>query len=319
MIGCSVLFSLFLSISVWVVSGFQNPGVNSWRKNSLRKLSDNISEKLVFDVKNGRFFERDLAEVCEEEFCLIDSQTGEQILLTREEKERIFLDSIQSYYISGKANITDLEFDKLREDLSWEGSALVTLNRNETLFMNAMQAYIKGTPILSDTQFDELKQSLRNTNSKIAVATEPVCYTESGVCKVTWTENKLKQLSLYAPAAIVGTLLWEGVLYEILEPFRDFNPLITLVLGILPINLFSKQVTEGLVFKNPYVASGPCPKCGVENSVFFGDVLGVEGDKQESTVSCTNCKCSLTIKKSTLRVSTLPVVKGPPPKAKVTA
>lgn len=38
---------------------------------------------------------------------------------------------------------------------------LVTLNRNETLFLNAMQAYNKNTPILSDAQFDELKQSLK--------------------------------------------------------------------------------------------------------------------------------------------------------------
>ena len=29
--------------------------------------------------------------VCEEEFCLIDDDTNEPILLTREEKERIFL------------------------------------------------------------------------------------------------------------------------------------------------------------------------------------------------------------------------------------
>ena len=54
------------------------------------------------------------------------------------------------------------------QDLSWEGSELVNLNRNETLFMNAMQAYNKGTPILTDPEFDELKLSLRISNSKIA-------------------------------------------------------------------------------------------------------------------------------------------------------
>ena len=35
------------------------------------------------------------------------------------------------------------------------------LNRNETLFLNAMTAYIKGEPILSDTEFDALKRSLK--------------------------------------------------------------------------------------------------------------------------------------------------------------
>lgn len=272
-----------------------------------------ISDKLVFDTKTGRFFERNIEEICDEEFCLVDPATGEPILLTKEEKERIFLDSIQTYYVTGKPTLSDSEFDKLREDLSWEGSALVTLNRNETLFLNAMGAYIKGSPIMADKQFDELKNSLREAGSKIAVAVQPKCYVDTGVCKVSWTRDKLKTSSLYFPAAFVGVLLWEGVLYEILEPFRSFNPLFTLILGYIPVSFFAKQVTEELVFVKPEVATGPCPSCGVENSVFFGDVLGVEGDKDESTVNCKNCKCSLTVKRSTLRVSTLPVVKGPKP------
>ena len=49
----------------------------------------------------------------------------------------------------------------------------MNLSRNETLFMNAMQAYNKGTPILSDPEFDDLKMSLRTTNSKIAGGTNP--------------------------------------------------------------------------------------------------------------------------------------------------
>jgi hypothetical protein len=58
---------------------------------------------------------------------------------------------------------------------------------------HAMQAYNKGTPILTDIQFDELKMSLRTSNSKIAVGSEPKCYVDTGVCKVS--------------AAIVGLLL----------------------------------------------------------------------------------------------------------------
>lgn len=125
----------------------------------------------------------------ENEFCLIDSDTGKPILLTREEKERIFLDSIQSFYFSGKSNLPDEDFDRLREDLSWEGSALVTLNRNETRFLNAVVAYNKGSPILSDSEFDTLKINLRETGSKIAVATEPKYYVDTGVCKVTNSSN----------------------------------------------------------------------------------------------------------------------------------
>jgi len=269
----------------------------------------NISEKLVYDPKGNRFFERDIDEICEEEFCLVDSTNGSPILLTKEEKERIFLDSIQTYYLTGKPNLSDKQFDKLREDLSWEGSVLVTLNRNEAMFLNAMGAYMKGAPILSDKEFDELKATLKEQNSPIAVSTEPQCYVDTGVCKVNWTEDKLRTSSLYLPVSFVLILIWEGVLYELLEPFRSFNPLITLAVGYLPGSVLTKQITENIIFKNPLVASGPCPSCEVENSVFFGDVLGVEGDMEESTIKCRNCKCSLTIKRNTLRVSTLPTSK----------
>ena len=44
-------------------------------------------------ISLGRFFERDVDAICEEEFCLVDNESGEPILLTREEKERIFLGS----------------------------------------------------------------------------------------------------------------------------------------------------------------------------------------------------------------------------------
>lgn len=272
-------------------------------------------DKLVYDTKSNRFYEAlldDKAEVAE--FCLVDKTTGQSILLTREEKERIFLDGIQSYYFSGKSGLPDDQFDRLREDLSWEGSALVTLNRNETLFLNAIVAYNKGQPILSDVQFDELKKSLRESNSKIAVQSEPKCYTDTGICKVTWKPDVIRTTSLYVPATLVSTIVYLGVLYEIPFIRGNFNPLLILLVGAAPIYFAAKSITENFLFKEPFVASGPCPSCGVENKVFFGDVFGVEGDKDESGVKCTNCKVSMTVKRSTLRVSTLAKEKGPPAK-----
>ena len=129
------------------------------------KLDVDAEDKLVWDPSSGRFYERDLEELCEEEFCVMDEDSGKPILLTREEKERIFLDTIQQYYYGGNTSLSDDQFNRLKEDLSWEGSALVTLNRNETLFMNAIQAWNKGKPIISDSEFDELKLSLKNEGS----------------------------------------------------------------------------------------------------------------------------------------------------------
>ena len=276
-------------------------------------LDIDSEEKLVWDPATGRFFERNLDEMCEEEFCVLDETTGEAILLTREEKERIFLDTIQQYYYGGNTSLSDDQFNRLKEDLSWEGSALVTLNRDETLFMNAVQSWNKGSPIMKDAEFDELKIRLKNEGSKIAVDKEPQCWVDTGVCKVTWQPDNTRQTSLYIPAAVVSTLLFIGIADEI-PGVSSINVLILLAFGAGPISAATKYLTENLIFDNPFVVGGPCPKCGVENRVFFGGILGVEGDTEESATKCTSCKSGLTIKRSTLRVSTLSSPKGPPPK-----
>ena len=59
-------------------------------------------KEMVYDEKTGRFFETGFGEgdcIPDEEFCMVDKQSGEQIRLTVEEKERIFLDALQVRYI----------------------------------------------------------------------------------------------------------------------------------------------------------------------------------------------------------------------------
>lgn len=88
----------------------------------------------------------------------------------------MFLDALQSYYVSGRQVMDDAEFDSLKEDLAWNGSEVVNLNRREITYLDAMKAYIRGDPIMSDEQFDMLRDELREEGSSIAVDTEPKCY-----------------------------------------------------------------------------------------------------------------------------------------------
>ena len=83
---------------------------------------------------------------------------------------------IQSYYVSGRQLLNDAEFDLLKEDLSWNGSAMVNLNRKEAKYLAAVQAYMKGTPMISDAEFDQLKAELKEEGSKFASSKEPKCY-----------------------------------------------------------------------------------------------------------------------------------------------
>lgn len=268
------------------------------------KLVSNRKE-IAFD--GTRFFETGLEDedcIPNEEYCLVDPNSGAPIRLSVEEKERMFLDALQSYYVSGRQIMDDSEFDSLKEDLSWNGSEVVNMNRKEITYLEAMQAYIKGEPIMSDAEFDQLKEELREEGSSVAVSTEPKCYIETGICTVTFQQDKFRNNLLYLPMITVIGLLWEGIGYEALGGV--LNPLVLAILGAPVIGTASKAITDNFIFPNNFVAYGPCPTCEAENRIYFGDILGVEGFGKQGNIKCNSCKTEIIVMKRSLRASTLP-------------
>merc|ERR1712216_859079 len=188
-------------------------------------------------------------------------------------------------YFDGRQVLSDADFDLLKEDLAWEGSEYAVLSRNETRFLGAMGAYSRGEePIMSDDEFDALKASLKAQGSIVACSTEPRCFLDTGICSVTFTPDRFRGLVLYLPAISV-------------------LPLITLLIGSPLIVSVAQYLTEQVLFKDPFIAQGPCPDCGANNRLFFGDILGVEGFQAEGDVQCSNCKTALKVSRDTLRVS----------------
>jgi hypothetical protein len=62
-----------------------------------------LNKEIVYDEKTGRFFESKFGQddcIPDEEYCYLDKSTGESIRLTVEEKERIFMDSLQVSFSS---------------------------------------------------------------------------------------------------------------------------------------------------------------------------------------------------------------------------
>ena len=102
----------------------------------------------------------------------------------------------------------------MKEDLQWNGSSVVVVGRQEAKYLAAMQAYLKGSPIMTDDEFDDLKKELKETGSSFAVDTEPKCYIDTGVCKVTLKEDKFRSNLLYLPAGAVLTIAWLGLGFE---------------------------------------------------------------------------------------------------------
>ncbi|KAL7579109.1 hypothetical protein ACA910_019140 [Epithemia clementina (nom. ined.)] len=271
-----------------------------------------LNKQIAYDEKTGRFFESVIREedcAPEEEFCVIDKESGDLVRLTQEEKERIFLDALQAYYTTGRKLLDDDEFDLLKEDLTWSGSPVVVMNRKETAYMAALQDYLKGTPSLSDAEFDQLKKELQEEGSKIAVQTEPKCYIDTGICKVTMQEDFFKTKLLYLPAALTLLTVWLGLSYELLVPligFSRINPLVLLLVGSPFIYTGTQFLTEKVFFENFKIARGPCPSCNFENTIYFGNILGVEGFTEVAQVKCPNCKEVFNLQRTSLRASTLP-------------
>ena len=121
----------------------------------------------------------------------------------------------------------------------------------------------EGEPIMSDAEFDQLKEELREEGSSVAVSTEPKCYIETGICTVTFQQDKFRNNLLYLPMITVFGLLWEGIGYETLGGV--LNPLVLAILGAPVIGTASKAITDNFIFPNNFVAYGPCPTCEAEN------------------------------------------------------
>lgn len=238
-----------------------------------------------------------------DEFTVLGAD-GKETFLSTKEKERIFVEAMQSYYFSGRQLLGDTEFDQLKEDLAWEGSDYAVLSRDEIRFVAALSSYAKGEQIMDDTEFDKLRSSLKAQGSIVAVSKEPRCILDTGICSVTFKVDRFRALVLYIPAIIIGTILWSGLTFELVPVTRTFNPLVTLLVGSPLIGAIAQYLTEQVIFVDPLIATGPCPDCGVNQRIFFGDVLGVEGSREQTETQCSNCKASLVVARDNLRVST---------------
>mmetsp|Transcript_10910 Transcript_10910/g.21123 ORF Transcript_10910/g.21123 Transcript_10910/m.21123 type:complete len:196 (-) Transcript_10910:1755-2342(-) len=192
----------------------------------------------------------------------------------------------------------------------WEGSDLVMLNRDETKFLSAVQAYAKGESLLSDKEFDDLKQTLRMQGSRIATSNQAKCVIDTGVCRITWTKDQVRNKVIYVPW-FAPLLLGFLIVTELIPGVRDISPAILLGIGAPLSWKAAEKATNNFFLTDPLILSGPCPNCNQPSHIYFGDVLGVEGFKDTAQMTCKNCKHTLTVQRDTYRVESKPPEEAP--------
>ena len=75
--------------------------------------------------------------------------------------ELMYVDALWNYYNGGKFTLNDEDYDRLREELNWQGSGFPTLRRYEIEFVQAAISYSRGDPIVDDEKYEELKQRVK--------------------------------------------------------------------------------------------------------------------------------------------------------------
>jgi hypothetical protein len=194
--------------------------------------------------------------------------------------EQEFLDAMSAYYYDGKANISDAEFDLLKEELLWAGSKVVVLDADEQRFLEAVRSWGTGRPLMSDEEFDALRTTLR-TQGSIVAAQGPRCSLRSKKMYADATPDYLRMTALNVPAA----LLVLGVVFSIdditgfeitslieLPPPYGIVALWGLLLPVL--YLLSSSITN-LVLRDGLILRAPCPCCGTDSFSYFGEGLWV--------------------------------------------
>eukprot|EP00184_Porphyridium_aerugineum_P005185 CAMPEP_0184699472 /NCGR_PEP_ID=MMETSP0313-20130426/5737_1 /TAXON_ID=2792 /ORGANISM="Porphyridium aerugineum, Strain SAG 1380-2" /LENGTH=330 /DNA_ID=CAMNT_0027158573 /DNA_START=164 /DNA_END=1156 /DNA_ORIENTATION=+ len=238
------------------------------------------------------------SETDDKELSWLDPSTREMVVPSLQEKENMFVDALYAYY-AGKPMLSNEDFDTLKDDLAWEGSTIVRLNREELTFLQAARAYQSGQPIMSDTDYDALRTELKKKSSIVALQTEPKCSLVTQTCWSDCTEDRVREFVLYTPAAGIAAIAWAVIAYEF-TPLAEQPHVVSLAVGLPFIFAFAKIVTE-LVLPDPLILAGKCPSCAAPQRVYFGDVATVEGYKDVAECKCTNCEAQLTLDKTKRR------------------
>ena len=93
------------------------------------------------------------------------------------------------------------------------------------------------------------------------------------------------------------------------------DPLLSIVLGVVPVYFFGQWFTENIFAQKPLVVSSPCPQCSSLLTVYFGDLFKVQTDgliaaplPPQSQIECVcgSCKTTLIADRDQMIMSTLP-------------
>jgi hypothetical protein len=77
----------------------------------------------------------------------------------------IYFDTLYNFYHTKQSLLDNDDYEELKENLTWEGSSVATMNKQEALFVTAVAASRRGDSILGEAEYKELKSELKKQGS----------------------------------------------------------------------------------------------------------------------------------------------------------
>lgn len=248
-----------------------------------------------------------------DEFMGLDAN-GAAVPIGLDEKEKLYLDCLDAYYNEdGKSLLSNEKYEQLKVDIEFSESKVMTYSKDEIRYLLGNKRYKMGKPIFTDAEYDALRLKLKKAGSAVALHDSPTCKVDTGVCKSDLRLDKGKTRLLYLPGLLGGLVVFCEASFWTLH----IDPLLSIVLGIVPVYFFGQWFTQNIFAQKPLVTTAPCPQCSSLMTVYFGDLFSVQTDgligqptppQSQIDVVCAQCKQTIVADRDQMILSTLPKI-----------
>lgn len=248
--------------------------------------------------------------------------------------EILYVDALWNYYNDGKFTLSDGQYDRIREELNWQGSGFPTLRRDEIQFVQAAMAYSRGEKIMGDDEYEDLKRKIKNEAGKRKDVTALLLYTKGqqlldeaqfelmseemmklgidvgmkgATCTLSQTPTTLENdasavAKMYAALALVPFLV--GLAPTIVFDVLGLHVPNGLALGFATTlaAILTYKLAEYTELNNAQILTGQCPCCEEPFKQLFS---GENGGETEMEHKCKVCgtTCSLNREKKLIVTS----------------
>ena len=234
--------------------------------------------------------------------------------------EVMYIDALWTYYNGGDFTITDEQYDRLREELNWQGSGFPTLRRYEVQFVEAAISYARGEPVVTDAEYEDLKRKVKSSGKRDDV-TALLLYTKGqqlldseqferlkdemakldvevtkkgATCTLSNTSDKLESdggtitkmyLALATIPTLIGLVPYAGATVFGYDVPPAFGLGFAATFGLA----LTAKIMEYTNLQNAEILVGQCPCCEAEIKQFFGGAEPADTVAYKCGVCGTEC------------------------------